>query len=140
MNETLLAAIQDRTWLREFQRGQYVGAFAAYAEEYGPVYAAALAEEAPAHLAEALMEALEAGWRCSPFWKRSVRQMEEKQMVVVYLSPMLLQRPETAPLAETLAKVWAERHPGDGYRMAPWEEINAGFRNTILGFEIPKRD
>ena len=68
MNETLLAAIQDRTWLREFQRGQYAGAFAAYAEEYGPVYAAALAEEDPAHLAEALMEALEAGWRCSPFW------------------------------------------------------------------------
>ena len=140
MNETLLAAVQDRTWLREFQRRQYAGAFAAYAEQYGPAYAAAVTEAGADRLAEELMDALEKGWRQSPFWRRSVRQMEEKQMVVVYLSPLLLQNPDTVPLAEALARVWVTRHPRDGYRMAPWEEINAGFRNTILGFEIPKRD
>lgn len=140
MKDILLAAIQDRTWLQQFQRGQYAGACASYIERYGPAYAAAAAEGDLSHLAEALMDALEAGWRSCSFWQRSTRQMEEKQMVVVYLTPMLLAKPETAPLAELLAQTWRSRHPKDGYQIATQEEINAGFRYAIFGFELPKKE
>lgn len=31
---------------------------------------------------------------------------------------------------------WAARWPGDGYRMAPYDQIQAGFRNAIMGIEL----
>ena len=140
MNDLLLAAIQDLTWLQQFQRGRYTGACASYMERYGPAYAAAAAEGDLPRLAEALMEALEAGWRSCSFWRRNTRQMEEKQMVVVYLTPMLLAKPETAPLAELLAQAWRSRRPKDGYQIATQAEINSGFRHAIFGFELPKKE
>ena len=39
-------------------------------------------------------------------------------------------------LAQALMEQWAARWPGDGYRMAPYDQIQAGFRNAIMGIEL----
>ena len=31
---------------------------------------------------------------------------------------------------------WAARWPGDRYTMAPYDQIQAGFRNAIMGIEL----
>ena len=35
-----------------------------------------------------------------------------------------------------LMEQWAARWPGDRYTMAPYDQIQAGFRNAIMGIEL----
>ena len=91
MYEELLASIQEREpWLRDFGRQTYRDAFRSYTERFGPLFMEAVRNQDPADLAKALLDGLDAGWRAQRFWRRGVVRAEEKQMVVVYLSPMLL--------------------------------------------------
>ena len=139
MYEELLASIQEREpWLRDFGRQTYRDAFRSYTERFGPLFMEAVRNQDPADLAKALLDGLDAGWRAQRFWRRGVVRAEEKQMVVVYLSPMLLGLEEAGcqSLAQALMEQWAARWPGDGYRMAPYDQIQAGFRNVIMGIEL----
>ena len=139
MYEELLASIQEREpWLRAFGRQTYRDAFRSYTERFGPLFMEAVRNQDPADLAKALLDGLDAGWRAQRFWRRGVVRAEEKQMVVVYLSPMLLGLEEAGcqSLAQALMEQWAARWPGDGYRMAPYDQIQAGFRNAIMGIEL----
>ena len=139
MYEELLASIQEREpWLRDFGRQTYRDAFRSYTERFGPLFMEAVRNQDPADLAKALLDGLDAGWRAQRFWRRGVVRAEEKQMVVVYLSPMLLglEEPGCQSLAQALMEQWAARWPGDGYRMAPYDQIQAGFRNAIMGIEL----
>lgn len=139
MYEELLASIQEREpWLRNFGRQTYRDAFRSYTERFGPLFMEAVRNQDPADLAKALLDGLDAGWRAQRFWRRGVVRAEEKQMVVVYLSPMLLGLEEAGcqSLAQALMEQWAARWPGDGYRMAPYDQIQAGFRNAIMGIEL----
>ena len=139
MYEELLASIQEREpWLRDFGRQTYRDAFRSYTERFGPLLMEAVRNQDPADLAKALLDGLDAGWRAQRFWRRGVVRAEEKQMVVVYLSPMLLGLEEAGcqSLAQALMEQWVARWPGDGYRMAPYDQIQAGFRNAIMGIEL----
>ena len=139
MYEELLASIQEREpWLRDFGRQTYRDAFRSYTERFGPLFMEAVRNQDPADLAKALLDGLDAGWRAQRFWRRGVVRAEEKQIVVVYLSPMLLGLEEAGcqSLAQALMEQWAARWPGDGYRMAPYDQIQAGFRNAIMGIEL----
>lgn len=139
MYEELLASIQKREpWLRDFGRQTYRDAFRSYTDRFGPLFMEAVRNQDPADLAKALLDGLDAGWRAQRFWRRGVVRAEEKQMVVVYLSPMLLGLEEAGcqSLAQALMEQWAARWPGDGYRMAPYDQIQAGFRNAIMGIEL----
>ena len=139
MYEELLASIQEREpWLRDFGRQTYRDAFRSYTERFGPLFMETVRNQDPADLAKALLDGLDAGWRAQRFWRRGVVRAEEKQMVVVYLSPMLLGLEEAGcqSLAQALMEQWAARWPGDGYRMAPYDQIQAGFRNAIMGIEL----
>lgn len=140
MYEELLASIQEReVWLRAFKRKTYGDAFRSYTERFGPLFMEAVRSQGdPAELAKQLLDGLESGWRSQRFWRRSMVRAEEKQMVVVYLSPMLLglEEPGCQSLAQALMEQWAARWPRDGYTMAPYDQIQAGFRNAIMGIEL----
>lgn len=139
MYEELLASIQEREpWLRAFGRQTYRDAFRSYTERFGPLFMEAVRYQDPADLAKKLLDGVESGWRAQRFWRRGVVRAEEKQMVVVYLSPMLLglEEPGCQSLAQALMEQWTARWPGDGYTMAPYDQIQAGFRNAIMGIEL----
>lgn len=138
MRKELLLSVQERgPWLKAFGRQTYRDAFRAYTQRFGPLFMEA-ARQDPEALARELLDGLEAGWRSQRFWRRGVVRAEEKQMVVVYLSPMLLglEEPSCQRLAQALMEQWASRWPGDRYSMAPYEKIQSGFRNTIMGIEL----
>ena len=65
-------------------------------------------------------------------------RVEEKQMIVDFLSPMLLEEPEPlcGRLAGMLRQGWADRWPKDAYQITTFEVLQKGFRNTILGIDL----
>ena len=94
-------------------------------------------------LADKLLDRLESSWRKQRLWNRAAIQATEKQMLVDYLSPMLLELPEPGcrRLAEVLRDRWAARWPKDSYHIVEAAELQKGFRYTIMGIEVslPKR-
>lgn len=142
MNDELLAAIQTgRDWMDRFTRREYAPAFREYTERFGPTYMEAVraaGEDGLAVLSENLLDGLEAGWNRQRFWNRSAVRTTEKQMMVSYLSPMLLglEEPGCPRLAELLRDGWAARWPKDAYGITDYKTIRSGFRNVILGVDL----
>ena len=141
--DALLPALAEpAAWLGRFTRRDYEGAFAEYTERFAPAWAEAVreaaGEEGLSALAEALLDALAAGWKRRRPWDRTNARLDDKQLLVDYLSPMLLARedPGCRRLAELLRDGWAARWPREAYRIASHARLQKGFRPTILGFEV----
>lgn len=145
--EPLLFALgQPAWWLARFSGRDYEKAFAEYAERFAPALRRSVQETegeetALAALAETALDALAADWRSRRPWDRTNARLDVKQMLVEYLSPLLLAQedPWCRRLAELLRDGWAARWPKDAYRIASYARIQKGFRNTIMGFEVPVR-
>ena len=137
--ETLLGAVQDgKPWLARFTGKEYGRALQDYRDQYGPLFReAALADGEEAALADVLLDGLAEGWRRQRPWNRSLVQMEDKQMIVCFLGPMLMEDPVCAPLEEKLREGWAARWPKEAYQSAPREKIRKGFRPTFMGITLP---
>ena len=137
--ETLLSAIQDgKPWLARFTGKEYDRAYQEYRAKYAPLFReAALADGEEAALADVLLDGLAEGWRRQRPWNRSLAKVEDRQMLVCFLSPMLLEDPVCAPLAERLQAGWAARWPKDAYQVAPAERLQKGFRASIFGIPLP---
>lgn len=149
--KALCAAVQEAPWyLERFTHRGYRDAFRQYTKRFGPVCMEAVRETAGeetalAALADALLDELETGWKRQRFWNRTAVRVSEKQMVVSYLSPMLLGlgEPDCRRLAEVLRDRWAARWPKDGYRIAEYAVIQSGFKDAIMGIPVSvlgKRD
>ena len=140
--EELCAAVQEAPYYNErFTRREYRDAFRSYTERFGPLYMNAVREaeaDGLAALAEQLLDALAAGWKRQRPWNRSMAQAREKQMLVTYLSPMLLglEEPLCQTLAEQLRDAWNARWPKDAYQITTYARLQEGFRNVILGIDL----
>lgn len=139
--EALLAAIQDgKPWLDRFTGKEYDRAYQEYRAKYAPLFReAALAdgEEGIEALAEVLLDGLAEGWKRQKPWNRSLAMMNDKQVIVCYLGPVLMEDPVCAPLEEKLREGWAARWPKEAYKAASLEKIRKGFRPTFLGIALP---
>ena len=147
--ETLCAAVQAAPiYLDRFTRRGYPAAFRDYTERFSPAYTAAVRETAGEDaaldaLADAVLAGLEQGWRSQRFWNRSAVRANEKQMMVSFLTPMLLEleEPLCARFAQVLRDRWAARWPRDAYQAATYAEIKSGFRYAIMGIPLqPPKD
>lgn len=143
MKSELLAAIQDRKyWMDNFTRRGYFEAFKKYTQTYAQPYLTAIREAKDeagrAALAGDLMDALEAGWAKERIWNRTKARFSDKEMLINYLSPMLLGLEDEAcgDFAKQLQAVWAERLPKEAYGLATYKQLRQGFRNAILGMEF----
>ncbi len=139
--ETLLAAIQDgESWMARFTGKEYNKAYQDYRTQYGPLFReAALAGggEEIAALAEVLLDGLAEGWARQKPWNRSLAMLSSKQMIVCFLSPMLMEDPVCVPLEKKLREGWAARWPKEAYKAASLEKIQKGFRPAFLGIPLP---
>lgn len=142
-SELCAAVWETSEWLPRFRRWEYPQAFQEYQERFGPLYAQAVEETegdltALEGLANAILDELEAGWKRRRFWNRGAVRVEEKQIIVSFLSPMLLelQDPLCGRLAGMLRQGWAVRWPKDAYQITTFEVLRKGFRNTILGIDL----
>ena len=142
--DELCAAVQAaKEWLPRFRKNEYAKAMREYRECFGPAYVRAVKETEGdlaklEDLADCILDELEAGWKRRRFWDRSAVRVEEKQMIVDFLSPMLLEEPEPlcGRLAGMLRQGWADRWPKDAYQITTFEVLQKGFRNTILGIDL----
>lgn len=143
--EMLCRAVQEtKPWTGEFRKRTYEKAFQAYTEQFGPAYleaAGEAGEEGLLRLAGQILDGLEAGWKRQRPWNRAAVRVMEKQMMVIYLSPMLLELPEPLcqALCGSLREEWAARWPKDAYGTAAYQELKRGFRDTIMGIELGRR-
>lgn len=144
--EMLCRAFQEtQPWIERFRKRTYEEAFRDYTERFGPGYLAAVreaGEEGLPNLAEEILGGLQEGWKRRRPWDRGVVRVQEKQMAVYYLSPMLLELPE--PRCRTLCGLlrdgWCTRWPKDGYGAATYQELMRGFRDTFMGIPIGKQE
>ena len=143
MREELLAAIQkQKSALEHFDRRGYARAFKAYCASYGDLYAEAVraAGEDLNALTADILDGLEAGWKAQHFWNRSAAKAEERQIIIFYLSPMLLEREEEGchVLAELLRDGWEARWPKNAYQLGDYKSIRKGFHNVVLGVDLDR--
>ena len=143
MNEEMLLAVQDSArWLDLFERRTYRKAFRRYQEQFAQQYQEMLricTDEAMLQsAADWLLTELERGWKRQRFWNRTAARLDQKQMIIVYLSPMLLamEDPAGARFAQVLRDSWEARWPKDSYQMEPFEKLVNGFHHAILGIEL----
>ncbi|MBP3509739.1 hypothetical protein [Oscillibacter sp.] len=145
-SELCAAVWEAPDWLPRFRRQEYPQAFQEYQKRFAPLYAQAVEETegdltALEGLANDILDELEAGWKRRRFWNRTAVRVEEKQVIVSYLSPMLLELPDPlcGRLAGMLRQGWADRWPKDAYQITTFEVLQKGFRNSILGIELPDK-
>ena len=141
----LCAAVQNgwSDWMEHFNRQEYEKSFRKYMECYGELYAQAVREAdgdeaALQALAAAILDELEAGWKKQRIWNRSRIRFEEMQVIINYLSPMLLELPDPkcGRLAGMLRQGWADRWPKEEYHITTFEIIQKGFRFAIMGIDL----
>ena len=138
--EELCGAVGKAPWfLKRFNRRDYTPAFRLYTERFGPLYMEAVREAAEQtggqqELAKVILDQIEAGWKRRRPWNRGLAQAQEKQMLVLYLSPMLLglEEPLCRELAEQLRDEWNRRRPKDYYDITTYARMQDGFRSPIL--------
>lgn len=143
MRAELLAAVQDnKEWMKRFSRREYFQAFKDYTAAYAALYVtevrAANGEDGLRAMSKEFLDALAAGWAKKWFWNRSEAKSMDKQMLLCYLTPMLLglEDDDCRRFAELLQQTWVSRWPKDGYQLATYKELRKGFRNVIMGLEF----
>lgn len=141
MSAPLSAAIQNgRPWLTRFTRREYAKAFREYTATYGEIYRAAiLAAEDTNRLAEDVLDELAAARKKLRFWNRGERVFDEKQTVIKYFAPMLLEL-GCEDFAEIFRAAWNRRWPKDPYEHTTFEQLNKSFVNVIFGIAMPNKD
>ena len=128
-----------RPWMEKFNRHEYGKILGEYARLYESDFAALTHQEkALPEIARELLEELSELWKAQPFWKRGRLQEEVKMMLITFTSPMLLlsEDPLCGELAEALCQEWKRRWPKDAYAVADRDQIQSGFRNTVLGINL----
>lgn len=143
MLPNLLRAIQSNSyWMENFTRQYYQSAFKKYCTEFFPSYEAAIRaaedEVGMVDLVNQLLDALSAGWRSKRLWQRTRAKLDDQQMIVSYLTPMLLSLPDPRGMkfAELLQMEWEKRWPKEAYRIGDYDRIRGGFRDDILGIPL----
>ena len=134
----IVAAIQKgRHWLDRFTRLEYRKTFAEYVKTHWERCRPQLEEyrDNPAALAEQILDELEADRKKIRFWNRGAEIFDEKQTVIKYLCPMLLQKGEEE-FARSLRDAWCRRWPKDPLEIASYEELDRSFVNVILGITL----
>lgn len=142
--EELCAAVQEARYYtnERFTRREYTSAFGPTRSDsdhctWRPSGRRRRTLTAAGYWRSSLLDLLEAGWKRQRPWNRTMVQAREKQMLVTYLSPMLLglEEPLCQELAERLRDGWSTTGQ-DIYNITTYARLQEGFRNVILGIDI----
>lgn len=141
MSSPLVAAIEDtHPWLDRFTRREYAKAFRCYVDLHGDACLALIRSATdPMVLAVETLDELEAERKKLRFWNRGGIIFDQKQTVIKYFAPMLLQL-GCGEFAEALRAAWNKRWPKDPYDHATFEQLSSSFVNVILGITMPNKD
>ena len=141
MSSPLTAAIQNgRPWLDRFTRLEYRKAFQSYLAQHGEHCSQLIRNSADLRrLAEETLDELEDSRKKLWFWNRGEVVFDEKQTVIKYFAPMLLEM-GFEEFAEIFRDCWNRRWPKDPYEHATYEQLLKSFVHVILGIAMPNKD
>lgn len=145
MERDLIHAIHNgEKWIKRFTRHEYKKAFSDYCQCFGPIYweaiQAAQDDSALQSLVDRILDEKVRLSRKQRLWNRPVANLQEKQMVVLYLSPMLLSMNDSACIcfAKMLQSAWKKRWPKQAYEIGDFTTISKSFNDTIYGTDLKK--
>lgn len=140
--ENLLKAVHKcRPWVDGFNRVKYKEYFERYSSLFTDVFTKAVEEAASKEeLANSFVDAIDSACKAEHFWNRNASFVDDKTMLVVYLSPMLLAsgKEENIAFANVLSSTWNAKFPKESYQVANFDTIMSGFTNTIMGVSLFK--
>lgn len=134
----IVSAIRNgRCWLDRFTRMDYRKAFRDYTDLHWESCHSQLEanREDLTALAEQVVRELEEGQRKARFWDRAALRFDEKQLLITYFCPMLLDRGEEA-FAVALQEAWSRRWPKDSFGIASYDDLYKSFVNVIMGITL----
>ena len=140
----LPAVLNSVPWLARFNRMEYSGAFRDYREQFSDSWlnaVRAVGEEGLPELAESLLDGMHIHWAMQRVWNRTTVRLDIRQMMVESVTPrlLMLEDPGCRRLAELLHAGWADRRPKEVYQMATYQQLESGFRFTIMGIPVPEQ-
>lgn len=136
VQEILLAALNGKSYIKDFSYKTYEAAFLKYKGNYSSVFVRILAENEPQQLADDFFRGLEDVWSRKKLGRKETI-LETKMVITLYLTPLLLQLgDEGAAFAEALCQKWEEERPGDGYKICAYEQVEKSFHRVFLGFDL----
>ena len=136
------AIANGKKWNDTMTRFNYREVFGSYSEQH---LAACMDEIRGADdtggLAASLLDQLEDRWKGISFFSRSAEKENDKIKAVMFFLPMLLDTGDSgcASFVSDFLQEWNSRFPKWTMQAASSEEIDRGFRRTILGFQIPDK-
>lgn len=137
--EELLKAVQySKVWIDMFNRVKYEDAFKQYKENFAEKFKYAIKNCCSIdNLALDFVNAIEKSWEKEKFWNKKSVRIDEKMVITVFLTPMLLSLEDESchVLANEINRAWNKRFPGDTYMVANHDEIVSGFTNSIFGIK-----
>lgn len=137
MTDTLKRSVRSSiAWTKYFNRRDYAAAFQNYCAQFSAAYAEALQTTDAASLAEALLTCMEEQRQKLLPWRRKAAAVDDKMLLLTFISPMLLASEHGSALAEALRTAWGRRSGEAPYELADYETIAAGFCNSVMGFRL----
>ena len=135
--ETLKNSVANSfAWTKYFNRLDYADAFRNYCARFSAAYAEAITTMDSADLAEALLVYMEEKRAKLLPWRRKAARVDDKMLLLTFLSPMLLSLGEKGRvLAEALRAAWQDLYD-ESYEIAGYEAITDGFNNSVMGFSL----
>ena len=138
MEELLKAVEYSKVWIDMFNRVKYEDAFKQYKENFAEVFKNAIKNCCSIdNLALDFVNAIEKGWEKEKFWNKKSVKIDQKMVITVFLTPMLLSLEDESchTLANEINRAWNKRFSNDTYLVADHDEIVSGFTNSIFGLK-----
>lgn len=143
MYEQLINALSpSKYWVNSFTRYEYRQAFQQYSDSFSFMYIEALRQVSDmTTFTNSYLDAVETHWKNIHFWNRAATKVDEKMVVVSYLTPMLLNAndPSCSLFSNELCRLWNNRFPNNTYQTASYEQLLEGFRHSILGLDMESK-
>ena len=142
--ELVQAILNGEVWISRFTRYEYKKAFSEYSQHFAPMFLKAIREAENDTAMQLLVDRIldEKARFCQKqrLWNRPAVNLQQKQMVVLYLTPMLLSMNDFACtcFAKMLRDTWIKRWPKQGYEIGDFTTISKSFNDTIYGTDLKK--
>lgn len=125
-------------WISKFQRSTYGQAFEDYQALFAAEYQTLLAQKSSEWIAQQIIGTVKADCQEQKKTQRSLRLMEIRSVIAVYLSPMLLNTDDAMcnEFCNILCSAWEKEWPKECYSITDFNTIQSGFCRRIFGFKL----
>lgn len=142
----LLSTLEFREGIKNFKKKYYENFFLSYRkstsdiiEEIIKMYGSETKEEEMGSAAESIITYAREQYDKAIFFKKSTTLVDMQCMMVFYVLPSILKIPaeeDSRRFTDIICEKWSHAFPREKISAATYDEIYAGFRTTILGFNV----